>query len=360
MGIYAKTPWIGVVVIAWVAGLICSLPAAANTKAVVFPPEAINVDEGLGRAVAIAFKAEIQARGFEVIDHRDAVRKLSGTPSIEAESAVLSAGSKGEIAKQLGCDFYFDGTLVRFGRSTQLHMEMHDANGTLVGNQKMTARTDEELMTITARIAKAIASKRRRIEPAKPVVRATAAVPATVPATVPTPPPRRVPVRDSKNNNYGIILGQAFRTWANLKPYTIINFDARFEVKRLMAEFNIGVGLRNEPDPKKRVQMIMNLIASYYLLNSSVTPYVGAGVGMFIGHRLENTCFNGDAGDYPEDNEWDDKECNAWLGVDVFPLVGVELLRHSFMRVHADFRYSFNWVGDTWGHGPVVLMGIAF
>jgi len=97
---------------------------------------------------------------------------------------------------------------------------------------------------------------------------------------------------------------------------------------------------------------------AYYLTHTPIAPYLGAGVGMFTGGRVHvrervdsnNDGFN-DATDYHDSK----------LGVDIHPTVGLELVRHSSIRVHFEFRYACDFSErGRFGHGPLILAGIAF
>ncbi len=333
--------------------------AAGSDRVVVFTPQAVNIDPGVALAVAITLRAEIEARGFEILEVPagsliPGVSTDAGADPVEGEAPEqsithdpgeaashwmsLSPEKREELAAQLACTYFFDGVLVRLGSQMQLQVKMYDARGALVAQENMKARSEDDLVIVIPQI-----------------------VDALLPAAPQAPPadesaefyPQEIPSQRMESN-FGIIFGQAFGVSPDLDSYMLISFDGRFELNDFIAEINAGFGLANRDFAAGAgFHMIVNLIGSYYLLPTMVAPYLGGGIGMFVGPRLDDVC---DAEQFDALDECDE----AIIGWDVFPLVGLELMRHRRMRLHLDFRYSFNWAGDAWGHGPVALLGINF
>jgi hypothetical protein len=81
---------------------------------------------------------------------------------------------------------------------------------------------------------------------------------------------------------------------------------------------------------------------------------------VFFGDRIDEDDHDRTPGAYDYDDNDDE---GVGVGFEAFPLIGVEFLRQSSIRVHVDFRYVFGWTAEDkveLGHGPMALIGINF
>jgi hypothetical protein len=139
--------------------------------------------------------------------------------------------------------------------------------------------------------------------------------------------------------------------------FTFIDFNGRFEFNRLMLINNAGFAVGNR-EVADGFHFNVNLALAGYLLKTQVSPYLGGGVGMFIGNRLD-PCAD-------EANEWETSDADGCdetsvVGWDVFPVAGLEVLKTRPVRVHVEGRYLVSFDAyKTWGHGPMIIIGAAF
>jgi len=61
-------------------------------------------------------------------------------------------------------------------------------------------------------------------------------------------------------------------------------------------------------------------------------------------------------------DQYDLYESRNMAGWDFFPAIGLEFLRSTRMRLHADFRYMFtvDTKFEQFGHGPGFMVGLNF
>jgi hypothetical protein len=148
----------------------------------------------------------------------------------------------------------------------------------------------------------------------------------------------------------------------------LIGLDARLEIKQLLVILNVGFGIASpdkyddsvmDDEDAVGMQLWLNVDVDGYLSKTPITPYLGAGVGMFLGGRvhIKEEDKNNDGINGVNDTDYKD----SVVGFEVHPTMGVEFLRHSAIRVHLEMRYSLNFaVEGVFGHGPMVMAGIAF
>jgi hypothetical protein len=261
--------------------------------------------------------------------------------AVEPPAPELSAELKGQIARELEADGYFDGSLVKLGTKIRVSVYRRDLDGHVIDNRQMEAKTNDDLVTVLERISLAFA-KGQTTDETLDLDNATKAE------------TQDLPERFRLEKNFGAIIGQAFGISDNMRYYTMVAFDARLEINDLLVELNAGFALGKE----RSTQLLIDIGVGYYLTHTPVSPYIGAGAGVFFGDRLDVD--DGDSSPVPQPGSGDDSD-EMDVGFDAFPFIGLELLRHSSIRVHFDIRYSFSWnpEGD-FGHGPVVLVGINF
>lgn len=248
---------------------------------------------------------------------------------------------KAQIAKELGCEYYMDGKLVMLGTKTRITVEKHNTDGDAVDARVMEGRSEDDLIIIFERMAIAFASNKGAEETLE-LDNATRAEAL------------RRSNRFRLEKNFGVMIGETFSFSDDMTHFTRLGFDGRLEMKQLLVDINAGLGLTGGEDPK--AHFIAGVGLGYYLTQTSVAPYLGAGFGIFAGERV-NTDEPGN-GDWNDDGDSDE---DVAVGFELYPAVGIEFLRHSSIRVHIDFRYNFSVVTDSaFGHGLTALIGINF
>lgn len=338
-----------------------------------FPFETVNTPPATVQAIAMTIQQQLEARGFTVIftaDHPgtamtpptvDAAGNQpmpntettgSGGPSDDAQApsaptgvqpTEVAAGSKSLAALGAGCRFYITGSLVQLGPQVTVTMDLFLADGARIAGKKIIAPDERSLPGAIQTISFSVSDEMLRYrEPTAKV------------ETTETAPPKPTTSESGFQKNFGLMLGQTFSLSDDMYSYISFYFNGRFEFNRLMMTTNAGFAIGNK-DPENGFHFALNLSLSAYLLKTQVTPYLGGGFGFFIGNRMDEQC---DYDDYYDYEVCDDQGIVGW---DVFPVVGLEILRTMFMRVHLEGRYlvTFNGYG-SWGHGPEIMMGIAF
>lgn len=382
------------IMLACVSLMTLELKAKASETIVFFPLESVNIDEGLSKATSMTIYGEIENRGYTIVDHGDVERRFRRenssveTPSVDSESIAIakafedpkpdageltkevetgaetsSSSSKNEIsvspkekesepapeprritlsdqeikravAVELGCTHYLEGRLVALGNRINLQLKIVRTNGEIVASEVMLANSENDLPLIIPRIVEALIDQK----------------------TVKETPEVDNATQDETQNlsrlsrfetNFGILMGQAFGM-GDMKSLTIVNFDGRFEFDDVLAEINTGLGIVTKP---VRPSLIVDVAVGYYLTQRVVAPYLGVGMGIFIGDRMERKC-----GDDRASNKCDEFQ----IGWNVFPMFGLELLRQTSLRLHLDFRYLFSFTDSKFGHAPMALVGINF
>ncbi|HUT77918.1 MAG TPA: hypothetical protein VM285_09545 [Polyangia bacterium] len=393
-------------------------------KIVVFPFEAVNVDPGTARAFTDIFQSALRTRGVTVLDWRPAREKLMGeaalvepaepppppppppppvpmlvqppppagmssssvvthttAPAPPGAAApaqpyqpqplpyyaapqivymqqpapapyaqplpppepVISATAMRDIAREAGADQFIQGSLTRLASQIRVTVLVNDVGGQEVNNQVMDARTEQDLANVLERIAQALVDRRSASETLN-------LDNATMNET------QKLPERYKLETNMGAIVGQAFSLSDEMNHVTMLAFDARFEIKDLLVELNAGLAFAaGKSDRETEPGLLAGIMLAYYLSHTSVAPYLGAGAGIYIGELLASEKKD-DPGVYDGD---DDGEMN--MGFHASPMLGVEFLRRTRIRVHVDLRWMLVFdASGRFGHGPMPMIGINF
>jgi hypothetical protein len=257
---------------------------------------------------------------------------------------ILQIGTelKAQIARELGCDYYMDGKLVTLGSKTRITVEKHNTDGDAVDARVMEGRSEDDFVIVFERMAIAFASD-KGAEETLGLDNATRAEAL------------RRSNRFSLEKNFGVMIGETFSFSDNMDHFTRIAFNGRLEMKDLLVDIGAGLGISGGRDPRAHFGAGVGL--GYYLSHTSVSPYLGAGFGIFVGDRIDL------GNDNNGDSDWadNDDDGDVAVGFDLYPAFGIEFLRHSSIRVHIDFRYNFSVVTDSaYGHGLSALIGINF
>lgn len=391
-------------------------PGAAE-RLVVFPLEGVNVPASTARAATELLASSLRARGVDVADPGAAAPYAAptpagapppappeaagpqlvdhatpppapgmtafvgdpGAPAGEGAPPVPSAEEKAGIARGLGCGRWADGRLVRLGSEIRVTVSLRDASGAGIDERSAAVRSDDGLAAAIDVIARALTG-----DPA-----AVAALQRNAAGKKrPGPQPgRRVQV------SLGAAIGGLFGVADTLDTGMMAGFDGRFERGRLLVIVNAGVGISSpdryddwadseddhygdfdadytyyDPDEgwnlstgdEPGFQVWLSVDLAGYLLRSGVSPYLGAGVGAFVGGRVhveERVDLDGNAANGDDATKfWDSK-----VGLDLHPTLGIEFLRRGPIRLHLEGRYSCNFsAGGSFGHGPIALAGVNF
>jgi len=370
-------------------------------KVVIFPFESTNIDPRTTRAFTEIFGSALRARGINVLDWRGAYEELYGaldtparelaapaanhhqhpvtTPSaafvhtspptpggaappaypqqyytapqvfyvqqpaapvppqpVHAEPE-LRAAAKRAVAAKAGAESYIEGSLTRLGHQIRVTVLVKDLKGVEIGNQVMDARTDHDLSNVLERIASAMAEGRSAA--------ATLALDnATIHET------QKMPERYRLETHLGVALGQVFSVSEHMEHLTLISFDARFEMRNLLVGLNAGLVFapgRHSSDDYD-VGLLAGISLASYLSQTPIAPYLGAGAGVFFGKMMNS--------------DDDERKRDSSIGFHASPLMGLEFMRHTRIRVHVEFRWMlvFDPSERRFGHGPMPLIGINF
>ena len=316
--------------------------ASDRERVAVFPLVGVNVQPGLLTASDEILISSLVESGFIVADWERGLDKIGELS--EGEETRLTATTKSTIAKELGCHGYVDGKMVKLGSKIRVTINLRNSNGDILQSKVMDGETEDDLVIILERIATAFAHD-VSVDETLNLDNATRA--ETTHKTQ----------RFRPEKNFGVIIGETFSVTDAMDHYTMFAFDVRLEQKDVLVELSAGFGVHGGQDPAGH--FFAGVGVAYYLSHTGISPYLGAGFGIFLGDRL-NIEKDDDHGDYvPVHEENDDDEFG--VGFELYPTLGIEFLRNASMRLHLEMRYGFSISPDTdLGHGPVVVAGIAF
>ena len=352
----------GIVTALGIAGFLAASAAHAQEKAVgqqlvVFPLQGVNVPGNIALASTEVLTSALRNQGFAIVDWE--------APAAAADAATdesdLTTRRKGEIARELGCTGYVDGKLVRLGTKIRISINKRDLDGKVVDSRESEAKTEDDLVGVLERIAIAFAGD-------KSVGETLNLDNATMAET------QKQAQRFRLESHMGLVIGEMFGVMDTMDTATVLAFDGRLEIKDLLVTLNAGVGIapaddyddlwRNDDlkndDDKPGLQLWLNLDVGGYLSHTPIAPFLGAGVGMFIGgrvHMKEKDADNDNITNEPNDTKYYDSK----VGFDLHPTFGVEFLRQASIRIHIEVRYHFDFAEQGhFGHGPSGLAGINF
>jgi len=294
-------------------------------------------------------------------------------PAAAAAPAALTTQRKAEIARALGCTAYVDGMLVKLGSKVRVSINKRDLDGNVVDDRQAEAKSEDDLVGVLERIAMAFAGD-KSVDETLDLDNATAAE------------AQRKANRFRLEKNFGAMIGGAFGVGDSMDTAGLLLFDARLEIKDLLLIVNAGLGLAadddyddysetDEPDDDDDIsggykydkdtgsnaQAFVDVAVAYYLTHTGVAPYLGAGVGIFFGGRVNKAGEKAGVTGTDNINGWERPPMDSEIGFELFPVIGLEILRQTSIRVHLELRYSLNFGSDSaFGHGPAVLAGIAF
>jgi hypothetical protein len=336
---------------------------------VVFPFEGVNVPPSSARASTEVLVSLLRSRGLEIADLEEPAAAGGGPEALPTPPTTVD---KGEIARAHGCSGYIDGKLVRLGALIRVSVNERDLDGRVRESREAEARNDDDLVGVLERISAALADG--------------GSVDGTLTldnATVVETQRKTNTYRMEKN--FGLVIGGTFGVGDTMDSGMLLAFDGRLETGDLLVVLNAGIVVAT-PDEyddflesahverdygssgdtagasadegAPGFQFWLGFDFAYYLTHTPIAPYLGAGVGMFVGGRVHlRDRVDTDHDGFEDGTRYSDSE----VGLDVHPTIGVELLRHTSIRVHVEVRYACDFAErGRFGHGPMVLAGIDF
>jgi hypothetical protein len=331
-------------------------------RLVVFPLVGVNVQENITDASTEVLKSALRNQGFDVVDWEEA-----------AALAELTSQRKAEIARGLGCTAYIDGMLVRLGTKIRVSINKRDLTGKVIDDRQTEAKTEDDLVGVLERIAMAFAGD-TTVDETLDLDNATMAE------------AQRQSNRFRLEKNFGAMIGGTFGIGETMDTAGVLAFDGRLEIKDLLLIINAGIGFsadddyddysetddedngddisggyKYKRDTDANVQAFIDVAVAYYLLHKGVSPYIGAGFGVYFGGRVNKEGDRAGLTGTDNINGWERPPMDSEIGFELFPVLGLEVLRQTSIRVHLEFRYSLNFGSDSaFGHGPVALAGVCF
>ncbi|MBN2527157.1 MAG: hypothetical protein JXR76_12255 [Deltaproteobacteria bacterium] len=269
--------------------------------------------------------------GANVIDWQ----RIHAPESSEAASAQPEELPKKEIAQKTKVDGWFDGKLVGLGQKITVTVYRRKANGVVAETHSETANSENDLTVVLGILVNAFAEGSDG--------------------------------QSKKNSKYqqsntlriyqggflggGGIFGPGDIAYA----YGQAGYDCQFEIRNLRPGAYIGVNLPGEPE---RFNLFGGFTMGAFLNDKKIAPYIGGGVGIFIGLRM------GDI-DETDENHYDDDSTNASaseaFGFEGFAFFGIEFLREKTMRMHLEVQYrGLLDLDSNLGHGPGLNFGMSF
>lgn len=386
-----------IAVFAVISALLLSQAAVSQEqRTVVFPLETVNANPEVARAASLTLAAELESRGFTVGDvlavEALLEKRRAAASSVDAPEGMQPKPEKGdlylELAEELGADSYFTGRLVGIGGQLRIEAMHYDASGDLTAMQRAAADGEPELPEAIDRLVTALVmidgpettpaptpAPRQAPAPAPRV-----ATPAPAPPQGITPQSGYISYEDRSRRAHssgrleqadsdfdkalGVMLVQTIGISDTLEHTTGINFDGRFEWIQFLLAVNAGFNF-GDVEITEGLHLNLDLTFAGYLSKKQISPYLGAGFGLYLINRLDNSniCDEGeDEGGYDYDSSFSsDDSCDPNIGWNLFPTFGVEFLRNRSMRLHVELRYVFVLnAAPNWGHGPIIAVGVGF
>lgn len=343
-----------------------------DKKLVLFPLEAVNVSEGAAEATALLLRNELVKRGYEVTPAADvnaALAEIRKAPNAEQKAAAedqadddssnrapadtqlgpaadspvdtgVTSDSKRAATKRLEAAQYLDASLVALGSRYQLDITWRAADGTFLTSKSMVAKTEDDLNTVIPRIVEALVTS-KKVDETRTLDNASLAE------------TDNLPNRFRLEKNFGPAVGMLVG-FDEVETGPVVGFNARLEVTNLLIDLIAMLGfpsVKNEwGDTDVGIILEANVGLGGYLTHTQVSPYLLGGFGVWVGDRFGSKKI--------DDDEY---ETNSGVGGDVFGAVGVEFLRHTRIRLHADLRYVLSFTGDgDVGHSLLPMVGLNF
>ncbi len=314
-----------------------------------FPLRAVNTPPGVTEAVEATLSARLGALGHNVVTG-DA---LEGPEPATPERPITDSMPARAVAA--GCTHYIHGSLVQLGAQIDVDLNLFTSSGSLIASERAGVPGEHALpamlQTAATRFDDAMGPPSGSELPAE-----------TPPETAQAPTPPATAKNDDVNeSHFGIAFAQIIGVSKTMHTSTLFHFNGRFQFNRVLMILSTGFAFGSTEEIERGLHFGLDLAAAAYLTRTMIAPYVGAGFGMYMGSLLQRCGRDVRTGDgtYEEDNErCTDRPYIGWEG---FPTVGVEFLQTRSLRVHFEGRYIIAFNAEmNWGHGPMMLVGVAF
>ena len=245
---------------AFVVGItiVGSQSVQAGTVAV-FPAKGVNLEPG-GYAAIGALVAEVYGTvsGHQALAPNNTV------------GALVQHKHPDAAARALGAEQYITIVAVGLRRKIRIHATLFDAAGEELYRVTMTAANLDDVEEATDRIARSLHQR-------QPLAK-------TRTLTNITRTEGRVPNRTFIEKVMGLKFGLSLAAWPGWRfdPMVSLQFDGRLEGENYFLEFGAGFLISTSaweaPGVVSYGGVFAELGASYYLLNQSISPYVGGGL----------------------------------------------------------------------------------
>lgn len=296
----------------WVSFAVASVFVSrmASAAIAVFPVDATNLNEGeqdaIGQMVASAYQTEAREA---VIPPKMTVAPLQET------------GGYKEAAQKLQASEYVMVSAVRLRQRIVITATRYTPDGTMVHSVKMTATSLDDLEPVSDRLAKALFTRTTPRE-----TRSLDNVSATEGKR-----PNRVFVEKVMGLKASFIYPVGYGD--DIAPMMSFGFDGRLEGRSYFLEIGAGFIVPSDPDGDKLSYggLYTDIGASFYLMDASISPYLGGGVlPRLVGGDVTNFA--------------------------VYGQTGLMFFRESSSRLYTDFRVAQNLLpvgfSGEWVDGP--------
>lgn len=315
----------------------------------IFPLRAVNTPPGVTEAVEATLSARLEALGHRVVAGPPLERGDSETP----DSPITSSMPARAVAA--GCTYYIHGSLIQLGAQTDADLNLFASSGTLVASERASVAGEAALPAMLQTAATRFHAAMGPPPESEPAVE-------TPPETAPPPAPPTGPRdADTHVSHFGIAFAQIIGVSKTMHTATLFHFNGRFQFNRVLMILNTGFAFGSTHEIERGLHFGLDLTAAAYLTRTMISPYLGAGFGMYMGSLLQRCGRDVRSGNgtYEEDNvRCTDRPYIGWEG---FPTLGVEFLQTRSLRVHFEGRYVIAFNAEmSWGHGPMMMVGVAF
>jgi hypothetical protein len=228
----------------------------AFAAVMVLPVESTNIDpdqaDAIGQMVASAYQIE---------------KKERVVPPAQVRAALEAGGSYEEVAQRLQATEYLYITAVKLDARIVIAASRYAPNGTLIYSAKITASGLDDVEPASDRLAKSLVNQR------PPTTTRT----LDNVTTTETVPPKRVSTARLAGFKGGFVypIGWKERVGSMMS----VGFDLRLEGEHHFLEIGVGFAVPAGTESALKYGGLWSEIgASYYLMHTATSPYVGAGV----------------------------------------------------------------------------------
>jgi hypothetical protein len=293
------------------AVLLLTAPALADTA--VLPATGTNVtpeeSEAIGMLLTDAYASASKERTLD--------------PTVTGP-ALAEQGDAGKAATSLNASEYIAVRIVKLDELYTITATRYTAAGALVHSARITARSLDDAVPATDRLAKAL-HDRTDVAQAMTLDNVTAKETQT---------PNRVKTETIAGVKTGFTYAVASGT--RIAPMLTLSYDGRHEASNYFVEWGIGFTVpstEKDEDEEQYGGLHAEFGLSYYLTHTSTSPYVGGGV---LPRILSG-------------------------GISLAPYVqgGVMFLRHSSTRIYTDLRIAQHVMPQDFGRDYDPVTGLS-